>query len=64
MSGEAHIWKPGERAIYTSWAAKKSYPVRVIRYSRSKFGAHCVLVRGDDGKRFTIHERFLSPAQD
>jgi hypothetical protein len=60
MTADKHIWQPGERAIYTDWAGKRSEPVTVIRYSRSRFGAHCVLVQRDDGKKFTIHERFLA----
>ncbi|MBN1954863.1 MAG: hypothetical protein JW900_07410 [Anaerolineae bacterium] len=56
-------WQPGERAIYTDWAGKRSFAVTVIGYSRSKFShGRLLLVRGDDGKRFTIHRQFLAPA--
>ena len=48
------VWQPGERAMFCNWKGEAQEPVTVIRYSRSRLFRNGVLVRDDEGKRFTV----------
>jgi hypothetical protein len=58
---EEHVWQPGEKAVYRFWRGSEPFVVTILRYSRGRNGEKMVLVKRNDGRRFTTHVSKLTP---